>query len=329
MPKTKNQKLKLYYIIEYFKKYTDEEHPVSVSDIIDYLSTLGITAERKSIYRDIRAIEELGYEIITIHDKRYTYYLADRVFENAELRTLADAVAASRFITKKKSQELIRKLEGLTTVYDAEKLHSQVFVANRIKTSNESIYYNVDAIHNAIFENSRISFMYFDWDINRHKVYRHNEKIYDVSPWALAWNNENYYLIAYDEEDEQIKHYRVDRMMSIMPLGLPRKGRERFREADTAQYTKKFFGMYDGKIEAVTLNCSTEVTNAVIDMFGSDCEFVPQSDGISFNVTVELAVSPVFLSWVFMFGGKVRIVSPKHVSSQLVNMAQGVIDSCS
>lgn len=326
MPKSKNQKLKLYYIIEYFKKYTDEEHSVSVADIIDYLATMGIAAERKSIYRDIQAIEELGYEIITVHDKRYTYYLADRIFENAELRTLADAVAASRFITRKKSQDLIRKLESLTTVYDAEKLNSQVFVANRIKTENESIYYNVDAIHNAIFDDSRISFLYFDWDINGHKVYRHNEKIYDVSPWALAWNNENYYLIAYDSEKSELRHYRVDRMMSIMPLGLPREGRERFRNADTAQYTKKFFGMYDGEMESVTLNCSNDVVNAVIDMFGTGNEFIPDLDGESFNVTVELAVSPVFLSWVFMFGGKVKIVSPQHICDKLVDMAQNVIN---
>ena len=201
MPRSQNQKFKLYYIIEYFKKYTDEEHTVSVSDLIDYLAGLGITAERKSIYRDIQAIEELGYEIIQVHDKRFTYYLAEREFETAELRTLADAVASSRFITKKKSSELIKKLEALTNVHVAKRLNAQVFVANRIKTSNESIYYNVDAIHNAIADNSRITFMYFDWDMNKRRVYRHDGKVYDVSPWALAWNNENYYLVAYDDAE--------------------------------------------------------------------------------------------------------------------------------
>ncbi len=322
MPRSKNQKLKLYYIIDYFKKYSDEEHTVSVSDIIDYLAENGITAERKSIYRDIEAITELGYEIISVHDKRFTYYLAEREFETAELRMLVDAVAASRFITKKKSSELIKKLEALTTVYTARKLNSQVFVANRIKASNESIYYNVDAIHNAIAENSKINFVYFDWDKNKRRVYRHNGKIYEVSPWALVWNNENYYLVAYDSDEGKIRHYRVDRMMSIMTVNKPRDGKDDFREADTAQYTKKFFGMYDGEITKVTLNCSQEITNAVIDMFGSEVKFIPQTDGKTFNVTVELAVSPVFLSWVFMFGGQVKIVSPKNVAEKLKDMAR-------
>lgn len=322
MPRSKNQKLKLYYIIDYFKKYSDEEHTVSVSDIIDYLAENGITAERKSIYRDIEAITELGYEIISVHDKRFTYYLAEREFETAELRMLVDAVAASRFITKKKSGELIKKLEALTTVYTARKLNSQVFVANRIKASNESIYYNVDAIHNAIAENARINFVYFDWDKNKRRVYRHNGKIYEVSPWALVWNNENYYLVGYDSAEEKIRHYRVDRMMSILTTNKPRDGKEAFRETDTAQYTKKFFGMYDGEITKVTLNCSQEITNAVIDMFGSDVKFIPQTDGKTFNVTVELAVSPVFLSWVFMFGGQVKIVSPKNVAEKLKDMAR-------
>lgn len=326
MPRSQNQKFKLYYIIEYFKKYTDEEHTVSVSDLIDYLAGLGITAERKSIYRDIQAIEELGYEIIQVHDKRFTYYLAEREFETAELRTLADAVASSRFITKKKSSELIKKLEALTNVHVAKRLNAQVFVANRIKTSNESIYYNVDAIHNAIADNSRITFMYFDWDMNKRRVYRHDGKVYDVSPWALAWNNENYYLVAYDDAEGELRHYRVDRMMSISQTDKPRKGREAFREADTAQYTKKFFGMYDGDVTEVTLNCSKDITNAVVDMFGTDIKFSPCPDGRTFNVTVEVAVSPVFLSWVFMLGDKIKIVSPKNIRDRLVDMAGSVID---
>ncbi len=325
MPKSENQKLKLYYIIEYFKRYTDEEHPTSVSELIEYLAELGITAERKSIYRDIAAMEDLGYEVIAQRDKHFTYYLAERDFEMAELRTLADAVAASRFITKKKSDELIKKLMKLTTEHDAKNLRAQVFVANRIKTSNESIYYNVDAIHNAIADNSKISFYYYDWDINKRKVYRHYKKRYDVSPWALAWNDENYYLIAYDTDEQKIRHYRVDRMMSIEMMNVPREGKTAYRETDTAQYTRKFFGMYDGNVEKVTINCSEEITNAVIDMFGTDVEFVPEPDGKSFNVTVELAVSPVFLSWVFMFGGKARIVSPKSVQDELKAMAEKIL----
>lgn len=325
MPKSKNQKLKLYYIIEYFKRYTDEEHPVSVSELIEYLASLGITAERKSIYRDIAAMEELGYDVISLHDKRFTYYLAEREFETAELRMLADAVASSRFITKKKSAQLIKKLEGLTTEYDASKLEAQIFVANRIKASNESIYYNVDAIHNAISKNSKISFLYYDWDKSKKKVYRHDGERYLASPWGLIWNNENYYMVAFDSREREIRHYRVDRMLSITTVAEPREGKAEFKETDTAQYTKKFFGMYDGEKVSVTLNCDEEITNAVVDMFGTEVEFVPQNDGKTFNVTVELAISPVFLSWVFMFGGKVRIISPETVNYELKEMARNIL----
>lgn len=324
MPKSKNQKLKLYYIIEYFKRNTDEEHPVSVTELIEYLAGLGITAERKSIYRDIAAMGELGYEVISLHDKRFTYYLADRDFETAELRMLADAVASSRFITKKKSAQLIKKLTSLTTTYDASKLEAQILVANRIKTSNESIYYNVDSIHNAISDNSGITFTYFDWDNQKRKVYRHDGALYNVSPWALVWNNENYYMVGFDHTAQEIRHYRVDRMMMISKTGEPRLGKAQFRETDTAQYTKKFFGMYGGESVRVTLNCDNSITNAVIDMFGTDVKFEPCSND-TFNVTVELAISPVFLSWVFMFGGGVRVISPESVNDKLKDMAKKVL----
>lgn len=326
MSRGKNQKLKLYYLVEYFKKYTDENHTVTVAELIKYLEEHGISAERKSIYRDIEAIDSLGYDIISIHDKRFSYYLASREFEAAEVRMLVDAVASSRFITKKKSVELIKKLEGLTTEYEAKKLNSQIFVANRIKTSNESIYYNVDAIHNAIYENSKIKFKYFDWDNNKRKQFRHKGKIYEVSPWGLVWNNENYYLIAYVSGEDKMRHYRVDRMMSIETCNELRDGKSKYLEQDTAQYTKNFFGMYDGEMTKVTLNCSNEITNAVMDMFGSNVKFTPQSDGETFNITVELAVSPVFLSWVFMFGGQIKIISPVSVEEELKKMARAVLE---
>lgn len=327
MSKSEKQKLKLYYVIEIFKRYTDEEHPVSILEIIQRLAALGIRAERKSIYRDLDAMQTLGYEIIQVHNKQFKYYLANRKFETAELRMLVDAVQASRFITKKKSNELIKKLESLTTVYDAQILQSQVFVTNRIKASNESIYYNVDRINGAIQENSKITFTYYDWDMNKRKVYRRDGNEYMVSPWMLIWNNENYYLIGYESETKLIKHYRVDRMMSIEIKNIKREGRKAFSDIDVAEYAKKFFGMYSGEIVSVTLNCSQHITNAVIDRFGTDIEFVPQPDGETFNVTVEVAISPVFLSWVFMFGGEVKILDPHYVAAQLTDMAKKITGS--
>ncbi|MDD6763016.1 MAG: WYL domain-containing protein [Clostridiales bacterium] len=325
MARTKRQNLKLYFIIELFKKKTDEEHPISISEIIDYLSELDIKAERKSIYRDIEAMRELGYDIIQIHNKRFTYYLANRDFETAELRLLVDAVQASRFITRKKSNELIRKLEALTTDYDARKLSSQVFVTNRIKASNESIYYNVDSIHNAIQENRKISFLYFDWDINKRKVLRRSGEKYVISPWALIWNNENYYMIGYDSEVGMIKHYRVDRMMSIDVCGEKRDGKSDFREIDVAVYARRFFGMYDGELTTVTLSCAKEIANAVIDRFGTETRFRPEDGGKRFEVDVNVAVSPVFYSWVFQFGGDVRIMAPQWAADGLRSMAKEFI----
>lgn len=324
MPRSQNQKYKLYFIIDYFKKYTDEYHTVSVAELIDYLATLGINAERKSIYRDIEALNVLGYDIIQVHGKGFSYYLGSRYFELAEVRTLVDAVASSRFITKKKSTELIKKLESLTNVHAAKRLNAQVYVTNRIKSSNESIYYNVDAIHNAIADNSQITFKYFDWDINKNRVLRHDGREYKVSPWALVWNNENYYLVAYEPLSDKLRHYRVDRMLYISQTDEEREGKSVFSDEDTAKYTRKFFGMYDGELTEVTLNCSESIINAVVDTFGTELEFVPQDNG-TFNVTVEVAVSPVFLSWVFMFGENISIISPERVRCELIAMAREIV----
>lgn len=326
MAKTEKQKLKLYLLIELFKRKSDAEHPISIAYILEYFQALGISAERKSIYRDIQAMEELGFEVIKTHDKKFGYFLINDGFETAELRLLADAVQSSRFITKNKSSELIKKLESLTTEYDAKKLESRVFVTNRIKTSNESIYYSVDAIDTAIADDCMISFKYFDWTVDKRRLYRKNGSEYIVSPWALVWDNENYYLIAYDGDEGIIKHYRVDRMNSINVVDAPRDGQNSFKEVDVAEYSKKFFGMYNGEIERVTLNCANELVNSVIDRFGTDAVFEPQSNNATFNVTVDVAVTPVFLSWVFMFGGKIKIKTPGSANKKLREMAESILN---
>lgn len=322
MPRTEKQKLKLYYIIDIMERYTDEEHPISVSEIIDRLAEMGINAERKSIYRDFEAMDCLGYEIIPVHNKRFKYYLANRRFELAELQMLVDAVQASRFITKRKSTELIKKLEGLTNVYCAERLQSQVYVANRIKSANESIYYNVDKIHYAIQNNVKIAFTYFNWDVKKNRVLRRGGSQYIISPWALSWVNENYYLVGYETESHQIKHFRVDRMATIELTEEKRDGKAEFRDIDMAVYSKKLFGMYNGEITRVVLNCRKDLTNAVIDRFGFDVFFEVTENGESFNVTVEVALSPVFYSWVFTFGGGIKILSPSFAAEELKDMAR-------
>lgn len=323
MARAERQKLKLCLTIDLFKRRSDEEHPISVSDIIDYLADNGITAERRSVYRDIDSMRELGYDIVSVHNKRFTYFLANREFETAELKLLVDAVQSSRFITKTKSRELIKKLESLATEYDAEKLQSQVFVANRIKSSNESIYYNVDRISGAITGDRRVSFRYFDWSMKKRRVYRRDGARYCISPWALVWNNENYYMIGYDSENEMIKHYRVDRMTELeAESGMKRDGAAEFRGFDVAAYSKRFFGMYDGELTPVTLRCAKELTNAVIDRFGGEVKMRPTDDEDRFDAEAIVALSPVFYSWVFQFGGRVKIIAPREAAEELREMAK-------
>lgn len=212
MAKSSGQKLKLLYLIKMLRENTDENHPMSTPDIIKYLENQGIHAERKSIYNDMECLADFGYDVVQVQSRLGGgYYLGSREFELPELKLLVDAVQSSRFITTKKSRELIRKLEQIAGKNDAGKLQRQVYVAGRVKTENESIYYSIDAIHRAIQENKQISFVYLDWNLKKQLVPRPNGNKC-VSPWALIWREENYYLAAYDSEDRVIKHYRVDKM---------------------------------------------------------------------------------------------------------------------
>ena len=245
MPKSSHQKLKLIYLMKILLERTDEAHSITMHEIVDALAAYGISAERKSLYNDIENLRIYGLDIIgTQKDRTYSYYIGSRPFELAELKLLVDSVQASKFITEKKSNELIKKIEGLTSRYEASQLHRQVFVSGRVKTMNESIYYNVDRIHMAIAENSKVVFQYFQWNVDKKMELRHEGAFYEVSPWSLSWDNGNYYLIAYDSREGIIKHFRVDKMLNIESNGKVREGKQAFRLFDMAAYAKKMFGMY-------------------------------------------------------------------------------------
>ena len=223
MSKSSNQKLKLIYLMKILLERTDETHGITMPEIIDALAAYDISAERKSLYNDIENLRVYGLDIIgTQEDRTYSYHIGNRQFELAELKLLVDSVQSAKFITAKKSNELIKKIEGLASKYEASQLHRQVFVAGRVKTMNESIYYNVDRIHTAIAENSRITFQYFQWNVDKKMELRHDGALYDVSPWSLSWDDENYYLIAYDSSEGMIKHFRVDKMLHIKSNGKAR-----------------------------------------------------------------------------------------------------------
>lgn len=315
MAKSAGQKLKLLYIIKLLTENTDENHPASTADIIAYLDANGIHSERKSIYDDIEKLCDFGYDIVQVHSRLGGgYYMASREFELAELKLLVDAVQSSRFITSRKSRSLIKKLELLAGKQDAGKLQRQVYVAGRIKTENESIYYNIDNIHRAIQENRQISFQYLDWNLNKELVPRVGGKR-KVSPWALIWREENYYLAAYDSVDGIMKHYRVDKMGHVDVLKDEREGLEQFEKVDPAVYTNLTFGMFSGDEETVTLQFPNRLIGVVLDRFGREADIRPMTDRV-FRIRVRVAVSGQFFGWLAGIGREAVIISPAAVKEQ-------------
>lgn len=325
MPRSDNQKLKLCYLIKLFSENTDAANGLTMQEILDTLESWDIKAERKSVYTDIAALNEFGYDIISEKDgKNHVYKMVSRDFELPELKLLVDAVQSSKFITESKSNKLIKKIESLTSIHEAKSLHRQVYVANRIKTNNESVYYNVDDIQSAITTNSKISFKYFQWNSKKEKELRHDGATYVVSPWALTWDDENYYMVAVDDKDNSIKHYRVDKMLKIKVLeDTKREGKKLFKDADMALYSKKVFGMFGGKEEDVTLLCKESMAGVIIDRFGTIVNIIPAKKGY-FKARVNVEVSPQFFAWVFSLGDGVEIVSPKSVINEMKEQLETV-----
>ena len=326
MAKSANQKLKLLYLLKILTEQSDEEHCMSAQALIDALGVYDIKAERKSIYDDIAQLIDFGYDIVLVKAKSGGgYYLAGREFELAELKLLVETVQASRFLTLKKSRELIAKIEKLASKAEAGQLQRQVYVANRIKTANESIYYIVDDIHRAIQNNEQISFQYLEWNLNKELVPRKDGKIYRISPWALTCKDENYYLIAHENESDSIKHFRVDKMGHIRVLtGVAREGAELFDRFDIAAYANKTFGMYGGKEEIVTLEFENRFIGVVLDRFGKEIPVRPR-DEQHFSVRVQVALSGQFFGWLTGLGAGAKITAPAAVVEEYRSYLQGVV----
>lgn len=266
MAKGKNQKLKLYYLKSIMLRKTDSDHGITLAEIMDELSKEEITAERKSLYSDIGELNNLGLEVKKEQKNNNCYYkIVKREFSLPELKLLVDAIQSSKFITERQSRDLIRKIENFASEYQAKKLQRYVYVQGRIKTKNESIYDNVDAIHNALEENKQIKFKYLQWNIKKEMEERHNGADYFVSPWALVWSSENYYLIGYDSVAGKIKHYRVDKMKKIAVQNKLREGKEEFSKSNMAEYTSKVFGMFGGHEERVTIRIKKELIGIFLD----------------------------------------------------------------
>ena len=313
MPRSAQQKLKILYVMDYLLQQTDEAHPAGLTQIMEHLAANGISAERKSLYDDFEALRAWGLDIVCTGAGRGAgYYVANRDFELAELKLLVDSVQASKFITHKKTAALIKKIERLASVHEARALQRQVYVAGRIKTMNESIYYNVDALHSGISQGKKIRFRYFDLDVRKARQFRRDGAYYVVSPYALTWDSENYYLVAYDSETAAIRHYRVDKMAAIAITDAPRDGLEAFRALDLAAYARKVFGMFSGTEEPVRMRFDRHLVNAVLDRLGADTMLVPDGEH-HFTVTASVVPSPQFYAWVFGFGAMAEILGPEDV----------------
>lgn len=322
MPKNERQKLKLLYLKKILEEQTDADHPMTMAQILAALDSNGIKAERKSIYDDIEALRDFGVDIEKTSDRAAGYYVASRTFELPELKLLVDAVQSSKFVTHKKSAELIRKLESFASMHEARTLSRQVYVAGRVKTMNESIYYTVDFLHEAMQKNIRITFQYFEWNMHKERALRHGGKRYEVSPWALTWDDENYYLLAFDAESGLVKHFRVDKILSVQLTDKVREGAEHFSDFDTGEFARKVFGMFGGNEMLVVLRCHESLAGVILDRFGTDTRLIP--DGDTFTFAVNVIVSPQFLSWVAGFGDRMYIESPDEVREKLRALVQSI-----
>ncbi len=313
MPKGNNQKLKLYYLSRIMIEKTDDEHMITMAEIKEALEAYDVTADRKSLYDDLEALRVLGIDVVGEKvGRNFYYHVGSKQFEIAELKLLVDAIQSSKFITEKKSNQLIKKLTGMASVYEADQLKRQVVVQGRVKTMNESIYYFVDDVHRAIAENKQIRFEYMKWNVEK-QMERHRASDHIVSPWALTWADENYYLIAYDDEAGSIKHFRVDKLKNIRILDERRTGREQFKEFNLARYSMMSFGMFGGEPVKVKIAFENDMVGVFIDRFGKDITVRPSGKKGWSETNVDVALSDQFLGWIFALGPKVKILGPEEV----------------
>lgn len=306
MAKSANQKRKLPILAKLLLERSDEEHPISTQEMLAELERWDITAERKSIYDDMEQLRQLGMDVNSRKGKEGGWYIGQRDFELAELKLLVDAVQSSRFLTGKKSDALIRKLESLASVHQARQLQRQVYVDRRIKTMNESIFYNVDKLHAAIAGGRVITFRYFEYDMRKEKVYRKEGGRYRVTPFGLIWDSENYYLAAWDEARGELRHYRVDKMSDITVSAMAGTDRG---DWNPEGYARRHFGMYSGQPCRLRLRCAARLAGVVLDRFGRDVMLVPDGDD-HFTVTLDVVVSPPLWGWLFGLGDGVEVLSP-------------------
>ncbi len=330
MPKSANQKTRILFLYRYLMRESDEEHPLTVAEIERHLEAIGMPANRKTVMDDLHALADAGVDLLSNRGKGGGYFIGAREFESAELKLLIDAVQSSRFISESRSCALIQKLLAQTSRHGEKHLGRSVYVSGRVKSENAELLYTVDVIHAAILGDSRISFLYYDWTPEHRLEARHGGKRYEVSPCILSWDNEFYYLLAYDGESASLRHYRVDKMRKIRREKSERQGGELWERIcqSPAAYENELFGKFGGEETAVLLSVDRSLAGVIVDRFGEELPFLSDGDDAdTFRVSVKVRVSPVFLSWVMQFGSRVRVLAPDSVRDELRELAQKILDS--
>lgn len=315
-------KLKILLIKDLLERASDEVKGVTASEISDHLASMGLSAERKSIYADIDTLRRYGMDIAAVRrNGRTEYRLMSRTFQLPELKLLVDAVGASKFITRKKSLELIKKLSSLASERESRELRRSIYVERRVKTMNESIYYTVDAIHAAINANKKLEFQYFDYTPAKKRALRRGGEKYVVSPLSLNYAEENYYLFGYNSASGGIRTYRVDRMLEAAALDDMRDVNDITRAFDPAASSREMFSMYSGELRSLTLRFDDRLSTVAIDRFGEDASIRPLEGG-GFALTADVMVSPNFFGWIFSLDGRAEILSPDDVREKYRDFAR-------
>lgn len=309
--------IRILHLFQFLYRNTDEMNPASVADILRFWELQGICSERKQVYKDIALLQDFGVDVIRIKSTQNHYFIGDRLFELPELKLLVDAVESSRFITSKKSGDLIRKLGQLTSNTQAEQLDRHIYMDGMPKPSNEAIYYIVDTIQSSIQSNQQISFQYYEYLPTKEKVLKHQGYRYQFTPYALIWNRDHYYVVGWSEKHMKLSQFRVDRMTSVEMMDQPGHQLLGF---EPAEYVQKVFGMYPDDLQMVTLFCENDVMRSIIDRFGEGVRTEVVDDD-HFQAIVEVAPSPPFFGWIFTFAGKIRILKPDNVLEEMRQMA--------
>lgn len=329
MAGVKNSKLKLLYLAELFRKRTDEDHYIAATEICEELEKLGIAAERKSVYKDIDILREYGLDIIHTGSKnRGGYFLGEREFELAELRLLSDAVQAANFISQKKTNKLVEKIESFASESQAKMLHSQVYVDNRPKCQNEEIYYTVSLLDEAIRDGVKVCFTYSKRKITEEFKTANDDKIFTVSPYALIWSDDHYYLICNNEKYDNLMNLRIDKIKKLEKTKLTAR---HFSEVsdyrthfDSADYASKLFNMYSGEPKPVELICDNELLEVILDRFGEKAKIQKHSEN-KFLLKTNAAVSDGLTKWILQFGGGITVQAPKDLVYDVKRKAEEII----